>query len=214
MGHQVLEKLRKWDYDYDAKSSAPKYFQVWSSKFYQLVWDEFDHEEEDMLKPETWRTIQLLEEEPDSKYFDVKKTSEVESSADIAQISFERTLSYFDSLQISPDQAWQEYRNFQIPHLSRLPAFSELNIKTGGTSTALNAVSPRNAPSWRMIVELGEEVKAWGIYPGGASGNPGSPYYKTGIERWSKGEYFNLQFVSSPTDFEQDAITSSIKMKP
>jgi penicillin G amidase len=45
-----------------------------------------------------------------------------------------------------------------------------------------------------MIVSLENEVKGYGVYPGGQSGNPASKYYGTGIEKWSKGEYFELNF--------------------
>jgi penicillin amidase len=45
-----------------------------------------------------------------------------------------------------------------------------------------------------MIVELGDEIEAWGVYPGGQSGNPGSTGYDTFIEDWARGEYFKISF--------------------
>ncbi|PGH40638.1 MAG: hypothetical protein CRN43_01765, partial [Candidatus Nephrothrix sp. EaCA] len=38
------------------------------------------------------------------------------------------------------------------------------------------------------------EVRAWGAYPGGQSGNPGSPYYNTFLKDWANGKYAQLQF--------------------
>ena len=35
-------------------------------------------------------------------------------------------------------------------------------------------------------------VKAWGHYPGGQSGNPGSLYYDNMVESWTNGHYFEL----------------------
>jgi penicillin amidase len=46
-----------------------------------------------------------------------------------------------------------------------------------------------------MVVELGSTIKAFGIYPGGQSGNPGSRFYDNFIPIWAKGDYvdFNLR---------------------
>jgi penicillin amidase len=52
-----------------------------------------------------------------------------------------------------------------------------------------------------MVVELGKDgVKAWGVYPGGSSGNPGSPFYDHMVDQWAKGEYNELFFMRNPQD--------------
>ncbi|UPT69175.1 MAG: penicillin acylase family protein [Sphingobacteriales bacterium JAD_PAG50586_3] len=79
-------------------------------------------------------------------------------------------------------------------HLMQLPAFSYYNINNGGYLNIVNATSERNGPSWRMVVQLGTEPEAYGIYPGGQSGNPGSPYYASMIDKWTKGEYYKLNY--------------------
>ena len=38
----------------------------------------------------------------------------------------------------------------------------------------INAARNDHGPSWRMVVQLTEKTEAYGIYPGGQSGNPGS----------------------------------------
>ena len=43
-----------------------------------------------------------------------------------------------------------------------------------------------------MIVHLTEETEAWGIYPGGQSGNPGSKFYDNMIDDWVAGKYYRL----------------------
>ena len=194
---QLFQLLSDWDYQYDRDAEAPIYFEYWHQKFYRLAWDEFYGHKTDQLFPETWRTIALVAEAPEHRFFDILSTPEIESAQDLAILTFNETISYFDSLTSkSRELSWQDHRQLNISHLSRIPAFSARNVKTGGTSTALNAVSSRNAPSWRMIVDMGEKIDAWGVYPGGASGNPGSRYYKTGIDTWAEGEYFKLHFFS------------------
>ena len=70
----------------------------------------------------------------------------------------------------------------------------------GGGRNAINATRGGVGPSWRMVVELGPEVKSWGIYPGGQSGNPGSPHYDDFVDTWARGELDELLFMQSPED--------------
>ena len=51
-----------------------------------------------------------------------------------------------------------------------------------------------------MVVALGEPVQAFGVYPGGQSGNPGSPYYQSMIEQWTEGRYNPLFLMKGPGD--------------
>jgi penicillin amidase len=43
-----------------------------------------------------------------------------------------------------------------------------------------------------MVVSPGTAGEAFGIYPGGQSGNPGSKFYANFIDDWGKGKYYNL----------------------
>jgi penicillin amidase len=40
-----------------------------------------------------------------------------------------------------------------------------------------------------MIVHSTQPIEAYGIYPGGQSGNPGSFYYDNLIAKWNLGQY-------------------------
>ena len=51
-----------------------------------------------------------------------------------------------------------------------------------------------------MVVELGPEMRAWGIYPGGQSGNPASRHYMSGVMTWGAGELDSLRFPRTPDD--------------
>ncbi|MNL77960.1 Penicillin amidase [compost metagenome] len=63
-----------------------------------------------------------------------------------------------------------------------------------------------------MVVELGPTPKAYGIYPGGQSGNPGSPYYLNLLDKWEKGELNELIYLSSP-DQQNQHLTSRVILK-
>ena len=83
-------------------------------------------------------------------------------------------------------------------------------ISIGGYGDVLNATRGAFGPSWRMVVELGDEIKAWGVYPAGQSGNPGSPYYDNMIDYWAKGKYYELLFMKNAQQ-ESDRIISKQK---
>jgi len=51
-----------------------------------------------------------------------------------------------------------------------------------------------------MVVHLGDEVEAYGIYPGGQSGDPGMESYDSFIDDWSAGNYYRLIFMKNPAD--------------
>ena len=63
------------------------------------------------------------------------------------------------------------------------------------TGNTINAAKTDHGPSWRMVVQMGKEIEAYGIYPGGQSGNPGSPHYADYIQDWAAGTYYRLQFL-------------------
>lgn len=75
----------------------------------------------------------------------------------------------------------------------------------------VNATAERHGASWRMLVELGPEIRAVGIYPGGQSGNPGSKFYGNFVEKWSKGEYID---VTHRTSDQEDGLIFTTILKP
>jgi penicillin amidase len=68
----------------------------------------------------------------------------------------------------------------------------------GGGNGIVNASQHDHGPSWRMVVEMTSPTNAYGVYPGGQSGNPGSKFYDNFIAQWTKGAYYKLWFMESP----------------
>jgi penicillin amidase len=93
---------------------------------------------------------------------------------------------------------WGFYQGTRVEHLARLDAFSSKKLAVGGSQHAPNATTSTHGPSWRMIVEMNPDgPKAWGVLPGGQSGNPGSKTYTTSLNSWASGEYHELNFLKS-----------------
>ncbi|KAA0990455.1 penicillin acylase family protein [Dyadobacter aurulentus] len=203
--------LTNWDYQNTPNSVAAAIFEEWVPIIRNAIWaDEFAGE-----LPTRDRTLYLLLKQPNEKWFDNINTPEKETMKDIVYQSLKATLDTLTSRHgnMSPAWQWSKVKGTEIRHLSRsLKAFNAPPITTGGGSGIVNATTKRHGPSWRMVVELGPTPRAYGIYPGGQSGNPGSPYYLNLLNKWEKGELNELLFLNSP-DEQNPRLTSRITLQ-
>jgi penicillin amidase len=91
---------------------------------------------------------------------------------------------------------WSKYKSTGINHLTKLAPFSRLNLSIGGGTHIINAATNDHGPSWRMVVSLTKQTEAFGIYPGGQSGNPGSRFYDNFVNDWAAGKYYSLWMMT------------------
>jgi penicillin amidase len=196
------EELVRWNYYNDAKLLAPVYFEEWISSLMKMVYqDEFDTANVPMPTPEKYVVLQLLKNQTSIPFWDNKKTVLRETSQMLIRMSFaesaEKTQEWRRNIMTKEDKFpyWANYKQSSIQHLARIAPFSEFYIQNGGNKGVINANFGQHGASWRMVVELNPQgVKAYGVYPGGQSGNVGSQYYTNQLKSWEKGEYFDLQF--------------------
>ena len=87
----------------------------------------------------------------------------------------------------------------------RLPALSRFHLVVGGGRNIINATKDFHGPSWRMIVQLTDKIEAYGVYPGGQSGNPGSRYYDSFVDQWAAGKYYSLWFMHAGDKLDKKA---------
>ena len=185
-----FDKLKKWDYFSNTISIEASIFETWHYFLRKKIWDEFDTIKFDYRRPSNYNTFYLMKNFPELKYYDIVSTEKTENLSDIINLSFELMKDSIDNWKKSNsnDIAWKNYKNTTIRHLLRINDFSVSNINIGGNRNILNAASKYHGPSWRMIVELDPKgTKAWGIYPGGQSGNPGNINYSLMIKDWAVG---------------------------
>lgn len=212
---QLLNSLREWSYFNEAEQKAPGYFQIWWDLFYNSIWDEFENKDRSLIKPSWFQTIRYLKTHPEGDLLDKRNTPETESMRQLALESFHKMADSVDQWKVNNKGSefdWAAYRNTSLTHITRLSAFSIDNIINGGGKSIVNATSENWGPSWRMVVSPGQPGQAFGVYPGGQSGNPGSPYYDNFVDSWSKGKYYNLLILKP--DEQHQRILSVTRCTP
>jgi penicillin amidase len=159
----------------------------------------------------------MILKQPNDKWFDNIHTPEKETLQSLAEHSFKAALDTLTARHGKMGKSWQwtKVKNTEIRHLSRsLKPFNAPEIHVGGGRSIVNAITKRNGPSWRMVVELGPVPRAYGIYPGGQSGNPGSPYYLNLLKKWENGELNELIYLLNPDQKHTRMTSTTILQKP
>lgn len=200
-----VEPLTTWDYNYDKSEIAPTIFQAIFRNLYNNTFDEVTQFEDsfDIIYPSASLLIQMLQNEPNHIVFDIKKTKQVENAKDIVNMSIEAAKTGLKDKK-NDELIYGESRKANINHLTRLPSLSVTNLDLDGHPDCVNAQGEVWGPSWRMVVHLGDKVEAWGIYPGGQSGDPASKYYKNFITKWTRNEHYKLYFVDNAEDIKDN----------
>jgi penicillin amidase len=202
---RAYDELRHWNYFYDAHVLGPSLFDLWYGNLVKRLWeDDFSSAATglEMRFPPRDRTNNLLLREDTSRWIDDRRTPERETLPQLALAAFRFAT---DSLTrkfgpLGPGWAWANQKSTDILHLAQLPGFGHMDLDCGGGAGVVNATSERNGPSWRMVVALGPQVRAYGVFPGGQSGNPGSPAYDDLLETWRVGQLNELVFLRSAAE--------------
>ncbi|RYU91261.1 penicillin acylase family protein [Mucilaginibacter terrigena] len=198
----ALDSVKKWDKHFSANSVGASIINTWFVKFYAFTWgDNFGDKKTVMQFPSVDRTEMLLINEPNSVWFDNKRTPVKETAVDVLSASFNAAVNELvkNHGKIGTDWQWGKVKPFEVMHLGHVPGLGSGNFASGGNSSVVNALVDGHGPSWRMVVQLGPQVKGYGIIPGGQSGNPGSFFYDDMLKTWQDGKLKELLFLQSPT---------------
>ncbi len=219
----VYQSMKKWNLVNGPNEVAPAIFAEWTESMLRATWeDDFTTEDEkvpQMTYPTADRTYELAKKQPTSKWFDnVSTKDKVEVFADAVKKGFKAAT---DSLTkeygpFNPKTwAWANIKSTDINHIVPFfKSFSRMDIQNGGGGKIVNATTRTTGPSWRMIVQLDKGwPKGFGVYPGGQSGNVGSPFYDNMVDTWAKGELNELLFMKSK-DEQSKRISATMKIAP
>ncbi|RMG61196.1 MAG: penicillin acylase family protein, partial [Bacteroidetes bacterium] len=200
---QAYDMLRSWDYQYRKEALAPTVFQLWWDDLYYGIWrDEYQAAGVEMDFPSRALTIAMLHDSLAFSFYRSPGDTGVVTRPMMVNRSFNRILGQlqnkYDNMK---EWQWGKWKQTQIGHLLPVfPSFGRDTIPTDGYRRILNATSERFGPSWRMVVALGPQVEAYGVYPGSQTGNPGNPRYGNTIDDWADGAYHRLWLLKDPQD--------------
>ncbi len=196
---KVLTMLKNWNFVNAAESQAATYYEVWYNTLYRSIWDEMTTSAASLSLPSDFTTIKLMKTDSTLSFYDVAATPEKEDLKMLISQSFAKTIEIIEQwkLENGDEPEWGKFKGTQIGHLLRIGPFSN-SVINGGHGSAINAITGNHGPSWRLVASMEKTgVKAWGVYPGGQSGNPGSPFYNNLTKSWSEGKYYRLHFPGS-----------------
>jgi penicillin amidase len=207
---EAARLLAQWDRRYDTASTRAVLFEEAMRQLADRTWDELlpapgDSAPRRRVATPDAAVLAALLADSASPWWDDRRTPARERRDDVLAASL---VAAHDALvrRLGPPDGggwrWARVRHANVNHLLRIPAFSRREIPVpGGTGTLSPSFgSGVHGASWRMVVELGPDVRGWAIYPGGQSGDPTSPRYDDRLPRWRAGTLDPLRFPRRPED--------------
>ncbi len=195
--------MHDWNYEMNADLMQPGFFYYWWRDLNRSIFrDEYNASGATLRYPDRDRVVEVLKTEPDFVMIDNVTTDEVETIEQLVTSAYKSAYNILSTYYgtVGDGWNWGYVMNNDIDHVGQIPGFGANDVYSGGSFEAINATRFGYGPSLRMVVELGPEVRGWGVYPGGISGNPGSPNYNAFTENWRNGDHFELNFYREKPD--------------
>jgi penicillin amidase len=211
--------LGEWDRRYTVDNERAVLFEQAMRELARNTWDEL-RRDRDGSGPRPGETIlaELLND-PTSAWWDLRRTVGVERRDDILRASLAAALDSTRRSRGDPNAGawrWSLVQRATIAHLAGIAGFGVEPLPIQGGPSTLNpsAGSGRHGASWRMVVEMGPEVRGWGTYPGGQSGNPRSDFYSDRLAAWASGRLDTLRFPRSATELGPTRTLGTLTLEP
>jgi penicillin amidase len=193
---KYFDIYKAWNNRNDPAEKGATVFSVWWYQLERAVWaDEIDRTGLTMPWPNETTLVESLHKDSAYRFLDNIKTPERETLEDDLAIALRKATDSLKKIEADGKLEWAKYKDTQVRHLLRLPGLSRRHLPIGGGAGVINATKEDHGPSWRMVVQMSTDTEAYGVYPGGQSGNPGSKYYDNFIDTWARGQYYRLWFM-------------------
>jgi penicillin amidase len=201
-----LNVFRNWDLNNNPNEEGPVVFQYWWSHLTKDIYDdEFSKSGLNMMRPYESTLLESLLKDSAYSFVDNINTPGKETLPQVVIKAFREATLDLAAAAREDRLTWAKNKDTWVRHLLRLPGLSRTHVPIGGGVHSINAAKKLHGPSWRMIVQLTDKTEAYGIYPGGQSGNPGSPYYDNFVDKWAAGKY-NALWVMTPEEIKDNRV--------
>ncbi len=193
---KYLGIINKWNFMADAASTGQTIYAAWWLEFYkQVYFDELDKVKPQPVYPNNQTLLEALIRDSAYKFADNINTTAKETWTDDITAALNKAADSLAKDEAAGKLEWTKNKSPRIFHLLKTILPFSQSIPVGGNGDIINATTISHGPSWRMIVHLTNTIEAYGVYPGGQSGNPGSRFYNTFVDKWVNGEYNQLWFM-------------------
>ena len=195
---RMVKMMSDWNlYNHPNEKGITVFKVIWDS-IENAVWgDELAGSIIPLTKPEAYVLLEQMKRDSNfSVADDIRTNNKVETLKEQVNLGVEHATKKLLELEAEQKLTWSAYKATRVLHLTKIPALSRLDLPIGGGVNIINATTENHGPSWRMVVHLTDEIEAYGLYPGGQSGNPGSPFYDTFVDYWAAGKYYRLLFLA------------------
>jgi penicillin amidase len=189
-----LNEIRHWNFCATPDSKATTIYQAWFDTLKNVIWgDEFSRIKGPQVRPDEQTLLEALLRDSTFRFIDDINTPEKETLGQQITRAFKLAAKDLEAEEKRNALIWWKHKNASVLHiLSTLLPFARQDLQVGGWNNTINAITKTHGPSWRMIVQLSTPTEAYGVFPGGESGNPGSKYYDNFIDSWTNGKYYKL----------------------
>ncbi len=231
--NEARRAVADWDYIADHDAIGATIWLRWLSHYRDAVWDD-EWETRGIEKiggswgfSGTNRRDPMLEvlefltrDYSDSRWFDDRRTPEVETRDDIARRSFASAIASLrkDFGETLSDWRWDKHNVLFVRSLS---GQRELGREGGAVVGDAYTLNPGGniggvggGASFRMIVDFGQMNQSICVYPGGQNENPTHPNYADQIPLWAKGSYVPMRMESDAARLATPKPGSKLKFRP
>ena len=211
---RYLEMFEQWDLLADPDSKGQTIYECWFDTLQAAIWrDDLEQIKPSAPWPEEQTTLEwLMRDSQDLKFIDNRLTPQRETLTELVTASLKTTTKVLSEYERQGRLNWSLFKEPSVNHLLRdaLPSFARKKLRVGGNGNIVNAITKSHGPSWRMLIHLTGETEAYGIYPGGQNGNPGSRFYDDYIDNWVSGKY-NKLWLMKPEEVSKASWTLQFK---
>ncbi len=195
--NRMVSIMTSWNlYNNENEKGITVFKIIWDSVETSVWGDELTGSPIPLTAPESYVLLDQMNKDSNwSVADDITTKNKIETLKEQVNVGVEKATKMLLELEKEGKLSWSAFKATRVLHLTKIPALSRLNLPIGGGENIINATTEAHGPSWRMVVHLTDEIEAYGLYPGGQSGNPGSPYYDTFINYWAAGKYYRLLFL-------------------
>ncbi len=201
--------LARWDRRYTRDNTAAVLFEAAIRQTSTMLYDE-------LLAPATGTAASLPSEsrllqlfaDSTNVWWDDRRTADTREIRDV--VVARALATAYDSLTkqygnpAETPWTWSRVAHARPRHVLGLEGFSAPPTPIDGGRGTLNpSVGSRRATfgaSWRMVADLGPVPQIRAVYPGGQSGNPGSPRYLDRLAMWGNGQLDSVRTPRTAAD--------------